>query len=472
MTKIGRAEGYELRKIGMAALPKDWQRIEKYHEDSHRDVVDHSGHMEAHPAPEHYRNFLQSEETLKSQKDPSSGIAKKMIHDISAPDSDAKTRVMTKAYFPKIDSKTRSWVKHPIHGWATMASKSLYDAAGLGENVEQVSTHEHEGIPLTVHTFSPGYKTVYSLREQAGFHDTTPMKKSINPLQVQQIAAMDFLMGNNDRHRNNLMVSDHTDERGYNNLLAIDHERNFQYFKPLNELVRRWDDPKPRGYDLPHDYIAESALHDAKRAAWNNDHWEFYEWWKEVAPKIKEALDKQLSYIKDPSVREHVKRNFERRFDMLQKWASDNTEHNYEEVDFFSKEFPHVVRMVPKPRAAPETIKAIRERLPKDDPEKAIRVLSESAGRKKGVSAQQKLYDLFKSILRELDPDKLVELYEKFRNDTDMKIGNQYVGYQILRHIADRHDKKAAKLLLSFDGGKGRLPVFWKHVFEEMVGGR
>lgn len=470
MTKLGRAEGYIVRK-GMAAMPKDWKRIEDNQDIAHQEVVDHSHHLTSHPAPEHYAQFLNSPELLKSQKDPMKGKSTKMIHQIPTDEQDpsgtqepVKQTIMTKPYHQNLYSGTRSWVKHPIQGWATMTSKSVYDAAGLNNNIEQVATHEHNGIPVTVHSFSPNYKTIYSLQEEQGVYNTDPVKRSVNPLQVEQIAAMDFLMGNNDRHPKNLMVADHTDDQGYHNLLSIDHERNFQYFKPLNAVRKPRYGEEVKEHDHPADYISNSALREAKRAAWNNDHWDFYEWWKTAGPKIKEDFERNLEYIKDTSIRDHIRKNFERRYDMLQKWASDNEEHNYETNGFFSKEYPHIVRMIPKPRATPETIRNIRSRLPKNDPVKAIKILAEASGQKRTVAAQQKIYDVFKSILHETNSETLPDLYDKFKNDPT-KIFGQNIWFHILKHIDSLTDKRAAKLILKYDAGKGKIPLFWKERF-------
>ena len=102
--------------------------------------------------------MLKSGLEFEGHKLDENGISAKMVHEIEDDASPHDPNIyMAKPYHKKIESGTKSWVKHPILGWATMATKALFNAGKIGHLCEDVSAHEHEGVPLTVHKFAHGH---------------------------------------------------------------------------------------------------------------------------------------------------------------------------------------------------------------------------------------------------------------------------------------------------------------------------
>ena len=298
-----------------APKAKDWTRITNKHDSDASLLVDHKPHAIDHPAPQEYVNMMNNKNLKwEHHKLDQNGISAKMVHEID--DGTGQDLYMTKPYHKKMESGTRNWVKNPILGWATMATKGLFHAAGLKNNIEDVSVHEHEGVPLTVHKFAPGHISANS-GQQYNMH--------VDPVQVHKIGVIDYLTNNLDRHHGNLMLnSEVNEESGAHDLLAIDHERNFQYHKTLDQIKRRspYEVPPPRE-ETPFSYIKRSALNDQhrKNAGWYS-HEELTDWWTNHGPAMKEELEKHLGSIKDQDHREHIRDNFNNRWDKMNQWAN------------------------------------------------------------------------------------------------------------------------------------------------------
>lgn len=304
-----------------AVKAKDWSKVSGKEDQDAKLMVEHGLHMKQFPVHQEYSKMLSSSEKLPGHKSNDiEGISAKMLHSVPRPPAES-TVYMAKPYHKKLESKTKSWVKNPITGWATMATKALFNAGKIGHLAEDVSAHEHEGVPLTVHKFAADHQPIgktmhYGAR---GFS----MKGQVDPLQVHQIGVMDYLTNNVDRHHGNLMVNKHTDERGINNLLAIDHERSFQYFKPIwknnpnereNEFLKK---------ESPWSYIKGSALNLGQRSpnGWYS-HEDLVNWWHDNGQDIKDELENQLGSIKDESVRKHVRDNFNERWRKMNDWTT------------------------------------------------------------------------------------------------------------------------------------------------------
>ena len=100
-------------------------------------------------------------------------------------------------------------MKNSTKGWASLATRKLFEAADMGDVCEDVRPHTHKGVPLVVSQYHPWA--------------TSGRNNYDMPTDDAQIAVMDFLTNNQDRHSGNIMAVD-------GRPLAIDHERNFQYF--------------------------------------------------------------------------------------------------------------------------------------------------------------------------------------------------------------------------------------------------
>lgn len=475
MAKIGRTERYSKKSIGMAVQPQDWEKVEQSHEEDLSSIIERTPHFEGYPMPEEYQHLFSGDETYEGAG-PIEGLSKKMVHDL--PVGEDTERLMTKPYHPA--PLRKSWIENPTQGWATLASKAIYNAADLGDISEKVYTHSHQDVPVVVHHFSKGYNSVYDLVDEKNKNpDLTnaPIQRSVNPLQVMQIAVMDFLMGNNDRHSNNLMVSDHKDQQGYHSLLAIDHDNNFQYVKPLSSISLREktrDLTKPTGIeaDSPANFVQKSALGTALKAAPATEKKTrklFHDWWVEHADGIRSAFEQQSQQITDPDIKEHIQKNFDRRFQMIQKWSEPDTENNFESTGFFDESYPHVARIVPKPKTPAEVVKQIKARMPTNDPASAIKVIAEAFKKPREKKVTKKLVDLFNSLVDDLHALDLVDLYDNIRNK-NLKIGDESLEYALLYWVTQNYDRRAAKELVKYDKGTGKISPQWIYILKQLGG--
>lgn len=476
--KLGRQERYFKKSKGMAVNPSDWEQIQRSHDDTAGKVVEHQEHIENYRPADHYINML-SEEGIHSAQPFSglhAGIGTKLIHDvpISEDEPDQTVRTMTKPYHAKIEPTSRSWVKSPIRGWATMATKALYNAGSIGHLAEDVAVHEHDGIPITVHTFASDFDTVQDLHTQSSKLGS-PIQRFPDPLEIYQIATMDFLTGNVDRHGFNLMVSNKQTENGHHPLLAIDHDNNFQYHKSLakmNGTNDRWTPERnigDRTSDKPYDYMhLSSGLHQAHRAGYNNGWEDFHQWWMENSESIKHEFEKQIAYIKNKQIREHVSRNFHMRFDIIDRWAGDEDESNYANVDLFDKEFPYEAKINSVELANPELVDSIVEALP-NDPIKAILTIAELyEGR--SVSVKQKLRATYDRLISMLSGAQIVKLYDKALKDSSKKVEHVPLHLSLLFHVLKTNDLEQADALLDYEasGKPGKIPMSIKRKLRQI----
>lgn len=315
-------------ELEKAIAPKDFSKIKVSHNRGFTPTIDFKSHIKSHPAHEGYLNHIvNSPDVVKNRLDRSGGIATKMIHDVRPQESsqqmgfeDQETpkveaaTYMTKPYFAHAESSTKSYSKHPIKGWATLTTKDLLHAADMGHMAEDVQAHVHNGVPVTVHKFSEEHEPFIGPSQQ------------IHPLDAQKIAVMDFLTGNNDRHGGNIMVSKNSYEdkdRGqqYNSPLLIDHERNFQYNRAQSNKFGKYN---PSSRETPanflHDNFALNQMTDSSDRSHPEEQGDdLHAWWKNAAPKVKEAFNKNIEHIKDPALRSHIENNFNQRMAHLQE---------------------------------------------------------------------------------------------------------------------------------------------------------
>ena len=364
----------------MAVHPKDMKGLARALTSEGPQLVDHKPHLEAHPeAHQHlvndYRkNVLESGDQAKRVKAPGAGITRKVVyklpaeaaqHDLFHPSSGRTEdrRFMVKPYHEAVSRRLTNWMQHPIQGWAEMATQGLFHAAGIGDLHQKVHVSEHpvasgRSQPMLVVALEPNMETIYDRYKRYGFH--SPGHEEKTKVQARKIGIMDWLTNNLDRHMGNLLVNHQTGD-----LLAIDHSRNFQYRN--NDKERR----PPRGagseplVDNFNTYLRNSALsyvdpHPSttgngskpRRAEENpyERHMGYMqdyapiinEWWPSVSKQVRAEMQKHLQSIKDPEVRAHISRNFEKRADILDQMADFGLEnfgvddwHSYANAPFF-----------------------------------------------------------------------------------------------------------------------------------------
>jgi hypothetical protein len=315
--------------------------------------------MSMHPAAlnhevEHYRNEVLGGQKLFKPKKEHEGISRKVVYITKhEPQGDlfAPTRVtmdnkyMVKPYHEAVVRRIQSWQKYPIQGWAEMTNQALYHAAGIGHLHQKVHVSEHdmgagfEKEPALVIHIQPGFKQLAQATRTVhiggGVRDDEPIIPTENAKrQARQIALMDFLTNNLDRHTGNLLISEDGE-----NLLAIDHSRNFQYF---NNHRYKWDSRRQTATIRhmtdrfgPYFSFVTSAIGKVDRQNYvghQGDDYEIatkrleayspvFEWWGEHSDKVKAAFEQHLPLIKDEKVRAHVRRNFMQRAEWLDERA-------------------------------------------------------------------------------------------------------------------------------------------------------
>jgi hypothetical protein len=355
----------------MAVKPSDFKSIARASTDEGSHLVDHKPHLEAHPgAHQHlvsdYRqNILGSPEIVKRKASKgkgsglSEGITRKVVYGLKADPHngrDTDRRFMVKPYHERVSRRLTNWMQHPIQGWSEMTTQGLFHAAGIGHLHQKVHVSEHpvehwekkpgdkwgEYVetkladdtqePMLVVHLEPDHQTVADSR----FGTDADHAQE----QARKISIMDFLTNNLDRHAGNLLINNKTDD-----LLAIDHGRNFQY-RNTQKLAKR-----TKHGDVPTDSLSNylgsalsqvippprrdirSQIPGLAGPGYKNTYWDHVddyrngfkpiveEWWPTVSKQVRAELDKHLQSIKDPEVRAHIARNFHRRADMLDEMS-------------------------------------------------------------------------------------------------------------------------------------------------------
>jgi len=438
--------GYILSDLTMHDLEKkvrtkDWNRVANKNDADAHLTVDHKQHLEKFPAPPDYTKILSSDTVHKPHKLDENGISAKMVHQSGENDI-----YMAKPYHKKIESATKRWVKNPILGWATMATKALFDAGGIGHLSEDVSTHEHDGVPLTVRKFAPDHKSIGQLISSRGSRN---IEAHVDPLDVHKIAVMDYLANNLDRHNGNLMIGNWTTPRGTNPLLAIDHERNFQYHRKLGDLHWKQSDTHDISKETPMSYLHSSSLDHAlrpNRNAWHS-HEDLVDWWKQHGQKIRDEMDAQVQSIKDESVRKHVRDNFHDRWHKMNDWASNvsadpNDDAMWQESSLDDRFSPG--RIIPQERPC-VTAKQLRS-LPKNKKD-ALFAISDIVNKKGRLTMNQRslLHGAIKKIMTDMTPEEAGDIFRSvvenphmstkvIRSEPDIDVKNQ-----MLRHFSERN---------------------------------
>jgi hypothetical protein len=160
---------------------------------------------------------------------------------------------------------------------------------------------------------------------------------------------MDFLSRNTDRHPGNLLVNDQ------GKLLAIDHGRSFQYEgQTIGDRANVFGMYRPKLDSLQgvasHGATSRFAPGRVQRgrndADWydkvdrHRDDWQqTLDWWGGSSDKVKSAFHQSLEQIKDPDVKDHLRRNFNARARYLDERAEFGLD-NFGQMDWGTDEAP------------------------------------------------------------------------------------------------------------------------------------
>ena len=306
-------------------------------------MVDHRPDLEAHPA-EHqplvdaYRSQVLGNTPVKPlKKGDIGGITKKVLYATQTPAGPGK--VLVKPYHEKIVKGVSSFQKFPIQGWAEMTSQALAHAGGIG--------HLHQKVHVSEHGLN-GQKEPMLVVHMEGARPYDFGEMIDNPMHqesARKIGVMDFLQNNLDRHFGNILNNNGAP-------LAIDHSRNFQYLSPGGSENKFVPLKRKNKLDSFGDYISRSAIGKltqplsatlaGSKDQWLHEKWRpVLDWWQDSSPKIRETFDNRLNQIKDPKVKEHLKRNFNERANWLDEAASGDSENGADyDRDWYKRRVP------------------------------------------------------------------------------------------------------------------------------------
>lgn len=441
-TQLIISEEIELRK---AIKDKDWLNISMDHDKDQESKVSSTYHtVNSKIDPEYHSHFYDKSNTYDTAPDIGGGISPKIINNFNG------QKFMTKPYYGK------SLRDVPLSGFSVMATKNLYHAGGIKDLVEDVSatslSRGKQKIPVTVHKFAGGFKNAAEFKknnEIAGRtvthnssvgttnmidmantdEDLTEKKPvnvnphNINQLHAKKIGAMDFLVGNFDRHANNLMVGGIGDN-GERNLLAIDHDRSFDY-KPHNSPFSQYN------ISAMSNWMGDDSAYTS-----NEKDKELASWWTNNKDSIYSEMNNNLREIGDHQLRKYVRRNFDQRHQMLSNWADNHKNTN---KSFFQDLEP--VNAHPLHTTDEDGLAHLRESLP-DNKLESVNLLVNLMKQPKGEDPSKyfALQTVAGEVLGEMDDDQFVRFFSRtesdkrvvsFKNDIlmDMKVDmkkNQY----------------------------------------------
>lgn len=333
-----------------AMADKDWDEITSATDmdgPSTTDITYHSVNSDTH---KDYDKLFHGPDTHHDEsRDHASGVSSKVTHTFG------DNTFMTKPYF-SLESHDKRAI--PLSGWSIMTNKNLYDAGNLSHLVEDVGMKEMTGkddtfsTPVTVHKFAKNFKIGRELPEgvnpnaggtarrdmsaddgtvdpdatvinsadterkrTAGLKEKHKNINNINKLHARQIGVMDYLTGNFDRHLDNLMVENPSPSGKPRSLLAIDHDRSFNYGQAGgNPNMLYFDNAMHR---LGDDAAVLDTEHDR----------DLSEWWSQNKSAIYDEMNRNLNSLTDSHMRKYVRKNFDQRFQHIAEWAETFDDH-------------------------------------------------------------------------------------------------------------------------------------------------
>lgn len=209
-------------------------------------------------------------------------------------------------------------------GWNTMTTNQLYQKAGMGNMIEDAvpTSINHEGVSVPV---------IASKFHEDHIVAQDHQSPSLRPKDVAQMALMDYLTDNRDRHAENLLVSNELDgDDGYNSIVAIDHDYSFDYGRVSSALDhpehyhQKFQEMHGNAYNLHPEEIADLAS-----------------WWTKHALDIKDSFHDSLNAISDEKLKHSLSKGFTDRFNTLSRWATNTHEADLQNIPV--TQYPHAV---------------------------------------------------------------------------------------------------------------------------------
>lgn len=293
-----------MEKLQKAIHPKDMVALQLGHIKGGEEQVDATPHVAStsHLVPhEIYSELIDKQDAPRGVLGVQ-GISPKSVHKLSS------GTVMLKPFHRNDNMGPATF------GWASATTPHLYAAADIGHLCDKVGVIHHNNMHLTVHPFEPGAVSAHEYSTGAVTGELS------HPQDFAKIAVMDFLLGNQDRHKHNLML--HPNSSGQLQPLAIDNERGMEYVASKSMALDNTDSLDPYwhgdvghrdGYRMPHAGSLHGGKLDPKHVPG------VAKWWMRVADQVKDEFNKHIGNIKDENTKNHIIRNFNARHEALTK---------------------------------------------------------------------------------------------------------------------------------------------------------
>jgi hypothetical protein len=217
---------------------------------------------------------------------------------------------MLKPYYEDFDDDY-GYYPYPTAGWAELATQALMHAGGLGHMSQVVHAHLPKGgSPVLAVEIAPKVQRIGNFHSRNIVTDTSREDAA-------KLAALDFLIGNGDRHGFNLLArmstdSDSDPDQTIDSLLAIDHGRSFHYKVAAfgdshDNLLDYFKHDAYNLFDLESPYHTHDVMHSIAG------------WWKQHGPAMKIAMRQQTKGIKVPGMADNIDTQFSMRANALDK---------------------------------------------------------------------------------------------------------------------------------------------------------
>lgn len=330
---------FQLRKA-LAGLKK----IQNRHKQEHDSIVSFDDTAAMHAPNDQLQQMHESPTKFPDMSKHYDGISAKTIHK-----SDAGT-FMVKPFHKNFERGTENFCKYPISGWASLTNKALYHAGGIGHLCEDVSPASIQGTPTVVSKFHQLINPT---------HFTSHMESPESRMNHMQIATMDYLTNNQDRHLFNLGYTFTGDKF---HPVAIDHDRSFQY--GLRKGGDMFDIEDNKAFMRATDHLTK-PYHDVAAPV--------RKWWNEKKDKIREEFHKHSEGIKDEHFKGFMKTSFDKRFSEMDRFLLNPQHH----VNAYMPSYRKVrskplmseltaIEKVSDPMQRLEMLKDLQARRPKD----------------------------------------------------------------------------------------------------------
>jgi hypothetical protein len=288
----------DMETLEKALHPKDINNLKEGTNPEQQ--TDHNPHLE--PLPSDVDQLVNSPDL--GRRNSAGGISTKAVYNTG------ENTYMFKPYHKHIEPDVSSYRRDNISGWATMATKDLFNSADLGKNIEDVIAGKIGDTPVTIHKFGKNLREINDFRYTPGLIEKEPAYK---------IGVMDYLTNNSDRHGQNLMIDLTNGEP-----VGIDHERNFQYHRAPNN---KWGEKNTYSTDLgmflsKGDGIQNvmSTIDKPEPQEHKNLLRNTAEWFNTHHNNIEASFRKNLKHIKDNDVKNHIESNFMERLNKLREF--------------------------------------------------------------------------------------------------------------------------------------------------------